>query len=240
MPRLFFLIFIIALSSACGADSTPTEPLAPTEPPLIGAVEITSPKLGSVIYAETLFVSGTIQGVDAFRLRIETMSGETLFNGDISGIDGHWNREIVHGYAGEPIEAVIHAKSTDSRVSLQYDERPMLISSVAYREDGILGLILYPTEQQSVGGDSIQIEGTASGIPDSRLSISLRHDEGLIDKQIIFLDNPYRIDARTWSADLLTNNYQGAAFIDIAYTDPQTNSEQVLDTISIVVGSAAG
>lgn len=240
MRRLFFLLFIIASLSACGTDTTPDETPAPTEPPLIGAVEISSPKLGSVIYAETLFVSGTIQGVDSFNLLIETVSGEILFDGEITGIDGHWNREIIHGYTGEPIEAIIHAKSTDSRVSLQYDERPILIASVAYREEGVFGLILFPTEGQSVGGDSIQIEGTASGIPDNRLSILLRHDEGLIDKQVIFLDNPYRIDARTWSADLLTNNYQGVATIDIAYTDPQTNSEQILDTISIVIGSAAG
>ena len=115
-----------------------------------------------------------------------------------------------------------------------------MATSLDYREAGISGLILFPTEGLSVGGDSIQIEGTASGIPDNRLSISLRHDEGLIDKQVIILDNPYRIDARTWSADLLTNNYQGVATIDIAYIDPQTNSEQILDTISIVIGSAAG
>ena len=240
MLRLFFLLSIIVLSSACGADTLPAESPTPTEPPLVGAVKITSPKLGSVIYAETLFISGTIQGVEAFKLHIETVNGEILFNGEITGIDGHWNTEIVHGYSGEPIEALIQAKSTDSRVSMQYDERPILIASVAYREEGIFGLILYPTEQQSVGGDSIQIEGTASGIPDNRLSLLLRHDEGLIDKQIIILDNPYHIDARTWSANLLTNGYLGTAFIDIAYTDPETNSEQILDTISIIIGSAAG
>ena len=239
MPKQFFILFFITLLSACGTN-TPAETPSPTEPPLIGAVEITSPKLGSIIYAETLFISGTIQGVDAFTLHIETATGEVLFDGTITGIDGYWSREIVHGYAGEPIEAIIQAKSTDSRVSLQYDELPILISSLAYREEGIFGLILFPSEQQSVGGDSIQIEGTASGIPDSRLSVTLRYDEGLIDKQIIVLDNPYRLDERTWSADLLTNGYLGTAFIDIAYTDPETQSEQILDTISIIIGSAAG
>lgn len=239
MPRRFFILFFIVILSACGAD-TPAEPPAPTEPPLVGAVTITSPKLGSVIYAETLFISGTIQGVDVFTLHIETVAGETLFNGKITGINGHWNREIVHGYSGEPLEAIIQAKSTDLRVSLQYDELPILISSLAYREEGIFGLLLFPAEQQSVGGDSIQVEGTASGIPDSRLSILLRHDKGLIDKQIIVLDNPYRIDERTWTADLLTNGYLGTAFIDIAYTDSETKSELILDTISIIIGSAAG
>jgi hypothetical protein len=240
MRRLFFLLTIITLVSACGTDNTPAEPPVPTEPPLIGGVDITSPKLGSVIYAETLFVTGTIEGVDAFRLHISTLNGDILFDGSISGVDGHWSREIVHNYNGEPVEAIILAKSTDSRVSLQYDERPILIASASYREDGLMGLILFPTEQQSVGGDSIQIEGTASGIPDNRLSISLRHDEGLIDKQVIILDNPYRIDARTWSGDLLTNNYQGIATIDIAYTDPETNTEQIIDSITVTIGSAAG
>jgi hypothetical protein len=239
MPRRLFILFFIIILSACGAD-TPAEPPTPTEPPLIGAVQITSPKLGSVIYAETLYISGTIQGVDAFTLHIETVTGETLFNGEITGVNGHWNREIIHGYTGEPIEAIIQAKSTDSHVSLQYDELPILISSLTYREDGIFGLVLFPSEQQSVGGDSIQVEGTASGIPDSRLSILLRHDKGLIDKQIIVLDNPYRIDERTWTADLLTNGYLGTAFIDIAYTDSETKSELILDTISIIIGSAAG
>ena len=239
MLKSFILFAIIAVLSSCGTNF-PAETPMPTEPSLIGRVDIASPQLGSIIYAELLFASGSIQGVDAFQLRVETVDGDVLYDAKITGIDGHWRREIVHGYSGEPIEAVIRAKSANSQVKSVYDEVPILISSLAYREEGIIGKILFPTEQQTVGGDSIQVTGTASSIPDNRLSLMLRYDDGLLDKQIIALDNPYQIDERVWSADLLTNGYLGEAFIDIAYTDPETDSEEVLDTISIIIGSVAG
>lgn len=241
MPKFILLAIIILIVSACGAgDAVPDVPPTPTEPPLIGGVDIFSPQLGSIIYAETLAVGGSIDGVDAFRLTIETVNDDPLFDGIINNVNGSWQSEIIHGYQGEPIEAILTARSTDRRVSLVYDELAILIASVNYREDGIFGQILFPSDAQQVGGDAIQVSGTVSGLPDNRLSIMLRHDEGLIDKQIITIDNPYRIDERVWSADLLTNGYLGRATIEVSYTDPVTETEHILDTISIVIGSAAG
>jgi len=241
MQKFLSLLLILFLASACGTgESVSDSPPTPTEPPLIGGVDIMSPQLGSIIYAETLAVNGSMDSVDAFRLTIETVDGELLFDGMIDGINSSWQGEIVHGYQGEPIEAILTARSTDRRVSLVYDELAILIASMTYREEGIFGQILLPSEDQQVGGDAIQISGTASGIPDNRLSIMLRHDEGLIDKQIIPVDNPYRVDERVWSADLLTNGYQGQATIEVTYTDPITESEQILDTTSIIIGSSAG
>lgn len=239
MPKQIIYFVILFLLASCGTDTQSKTPV-PTEPPLEGRVQVTSPQIGSIIYAEVLAIAGTIEDVDAFQLQIETLDGVMLFDGEIEGVDGRWSREIVHHYDGEPIEAVIRAKSTNSRVTLTYSEVPILIASRAYREDGIFGSILFPADQQSVGGDAIEITGTASGIPNNRLSIMLRHDEGLIDKQIITLDNPYQIDERVWVSNLLTNGYQGEAFIDITYTDNETETEQILDTISIQIGSAAG
>lgn len=241
MQKILSLLLLLLLASACGTgESVSDSPPTPTEPPLIGGVDIMSPQLGSIIYAETLAANGSIEGVDAFRLTIETVDGELLFDGMIDGINSSWQREIVHGYQGEPIEAILTARSTDRRVSLVYDELAILIASMTYREEGIFGQILLPSEDQQVGGDAIQISGTASGIPDNRLSIMLRHDEGLIDKQIIPVDNPYRVDERVWSADLLTNGYQGQATVEVTYTNPITESEQILDTTSIIIGSSAG
>lgn len=240
MLKIFLtLLTILLLLSACGANTPATTPV-PTQPALEGAVQITSPQLGSIIYAEALAITGTIEDVEGFQLEIETLDGETLFDGEVAAVDGMWGREIIHGYEGEPIEAIIRAKSTDNRISNPYVEVPILLSSLTYREEGILGQILSPTGSQSVGGDFIEIMGTSSGILDNRLTIMLRHDEGLLDKQVIVLDNPYLIDERVWTASLLTNGYVGNAIVEIAYTDSETESEQTLDTISIIIGSVAG
>lgn len=239
MLKPYLILMLVMMLSACGGDA-PAETPMPTEPPLIGGVRITSPQLGSVIYAEVLVVAGTIEGVDSFQLEIETVDGMALFDGEIQGHDGHWRLEIVHDYAGEPVETVIRAKSTDDRVSLQYDEVPILVSSLRFRDAGVFGTIWSPLPEQSLGGDSIEVMGTASGIPDSRLTILLRHDGGLIDQQVITLDNPYRVDERVWIANLLTNGFLGEATIEIAYVDIQTESEQILDTISILIVSEAG
>lgn len=240
MLKIFLtLLSILLFLSACGANEPATTPV-PTQPALEGSVQITSPQLGSIIYAETLAITGIIEDVDTFQLQIETLDGETLFDGEIATTGGTWSREIIHGYAGEPIEAIMRAKSTHNSISNPYVEIPILLSSLTYREEGILGQILSPTESQSVGGDSIEIMGTSSGILDNRLTIMLRHDEGLLDKQIIVLDNPYLIDERVWTVSLLTNGYVGNATVEIAYTDSETESEQPLDTISIIIGSVAG
>jgi len=240
MLKIILILAIVIISACSSGDAVPDVPPTPTEPPLIGGVQILSPQLGSIIYAETLAVSGLMDGVEAFRLTVETVDGISLFDGIINGVDGGWQAEIIHGYTGEPVEAILTARSTDRRVSLKYDELSVLISSLAFREDGIIGQVLTPSDNQQVGGDSIEVAGTASGIPDNRISIMLRHDEGLIDKQIITIDNPYQVDERVWSADLLTNGYLGRATIEVSYTDTITESEQILDTISIVIGSAAG
>ncbi len=240
MYRLLLILTITLLASACSGDVAPDLTPAPTEPPLIGGVNIVSPQLGSVIHAEVLSASGTIDGVEAFRLELETVDGEILFDGIINSQGDAWRAEVILDYVGEPVEAVLRAKSKDRRVSLQYDELSLLIAPMTLRDEGVFGIVLSPSEDQQVGGDAIQISGTASGISDSRLSIVLKHDEGLIDKQIIRLDNPYQVDERVWSADLLTNGYMGRATLEVSYTNPETESEQILDTISILIGSVAG
>lgn len=239
MPRQISYLITIFLLVSCGPNA-PAETPVPTEPSLEGQVQVTSPQLGSIIYAEMLAVAGVVEEIETFQLEIETLDGVMLFDGEVRSANGQWSEEIVHGYHGEPIEAVIRAKPLDHRVTQAYHEVPILIASLAYRDEGTFGSVLFPSDQQSVGGDAIEVMGTASGIPENRLSIMLRHDEGLIDKQVITLNNPYQVDERMWLANLLTNGYQGEAFIDIAYTNNETETEQILDTISIIIGSAAG
>lgn len=234
-----FLTFIMLLMTACGADAPAQTPL-PTEPALIGAVKIESPSLGAVIYAEAIYVSGSAQGTDDFRLQIETAEGISIFDGIVTAIQGHWVREVLHSYTDDPTELVIRALATDKRVSLQYDEVVVLLAPLEFRPEGIFAIILSPLANMAVGGDALEVSGTASGIPDGRLTLILRNDKEMLDKQVIVQFNPYVIDERTWSADLLTNGYTGTATIDLSYHDPESDSDVLLDSISIIIGSAAG
>lgn len=244
-------LFVIALSTilllaACSGDSpaapttTPTAPVAAT-----GAVDITFPQSGAVIYAESVTISGTAlidPAIEQFRLQIITPSDEILSDTvvDVSS-DGSWSTEIIHGYTGDPIETLIMALPIDESLTGDYDIESVVISSIDNRPDGVFGMIMAPANDSSVGGDEIQVSGTASGLFEGTLLVTLEQPDGTpITEEVLTVFNPGIIDEVIWSADIETAGFTGSAVIRIHYQDAATGDDVTLDSVDITLTTTAG
>lgn len=232
----FYPVIIIALLTACqSAASTPAP--ASVTPTRTGSIEINAPPEGAVLYSEVIAIRGTVADLpdDAFLLLLTGPDGSTIASAQVRNASTHWQVELPHSYIGEPIEVTIAASPLDPTLPVEYALRTVALAGLSYRPAGAFGSITFPTDGSSVGGESLLIRGTASGVPDNRLSISLiAEDATLLDSQSISIDNPYMIDDVPWSAEVNTNDYTGPARLEaVAGTD-------LIAAISVSIGTAAG
>lgn len=244
MNQTLKISLVIAVSivflAACGMPNIPAETPTPTVPPLIGDVTIDQPESGSIIYAETMLLSGTASDVPAegFLLRL-TINEETIVESTIQPEDGVWSVQWVHQYTGEPTEATLTALSPNPLVQAEYITSLIVLSSVAHRPEGVFGRLLFPNDEEVLGGDQLEVRGTASGIPDNTLTVVLENSEGIISQQTAIIDNPFFIDEMIWSADLTVTGETGPATIRVYYTD-ESGEEVLLDEVDIMLSMVAG
>lgn len=228
---------LLLFLAACQGDSN--QPSA-TEPPPAASITIDSPQDGTVVYAETLYITGQT-GSTAQNLKIELVDidDNVIAETTVNAQPGGWQIELPHGYTGDPSEVIVRAVNADAGSEQVYDSATILISDITHRPDGIFGSITYPANGIEVGGDMLLIEGRASGAPENTIIVELV-GETVIDSQVITLMNPYFVDEVPWQAELATNGYTGQATIQVYITSPQDGSQVILDSIIVTVITAAG
>jgi hypothetical protein len=238
------LMMVIAACTPAASDPGTGElTVLSTEAPLPGSVEIEVPENGAIIYAETMFISGTASDLPdgGFQLEVVTASGEQLVETTVQPDDGSWQVELVHGYEGDPMEAQIFALPVDTTIQGEYDVETIAVSSQDNRPEGTFGSIISPGEGVTLGGDSIEVSGTASGLFENTLVVVLEDAEGsVLDEEILTITNPYFIDEMVWSATLETDGYTGEATIRAYYQDAQDGDEVTLDEVTFTLQVAAG
>jgi hypothetical protein len=221
--------------TACEAATSPT-PAPPASP-----VDIVHPLEGTVIYAEMIYLSGTLQGEPlGFRLELigtdDTIIAQTTLNEE----PGNWQVELIHGYAGDPSEITIRAVADDDPTQT-YDTVTVFIADSDHRPPGSFGTIIEPAPDSGVGGDSILVQGTASGLFENEFILVLvAPDDSVIDEQFVLLSNPYFIDEVPWQAEFTGGDYTGPAEIRAYHIDAQDGSENTLDSVNVIIGEAAG
>ncbi len=226
---LAFLLF----ASAC-SPAMPLPTMTPAVATLEGNVDILYPQDSSVIYSEALTISGTATTAD-FALKMIGPDEKIIAQTTVQAQSSDWKVELVHGYSGEPIEVNILAVPIDAASDLDYDIATILIAPLDSRPEGLFGSITMPSEDDSVGGEAIQVSGTASGLPENLLSIALiSSDSAIIDSRDITVYNPYGIDDMPWTAELATNGYIGTAEIRI------TSAENIISSVNVTVTAEAG
>lgn len=214
-----------------------------TTPQLRGEVSIEAPLTGSVIYAETIFIRGTADNLPdyTFWLEVNTATDESLFNAPITVVDGQWSVEIVPEYAGDPVEVTIFALPANREITQEYDVESVVLSRPDLRPDGQFGSIRAPQPGSNPGGDRIEVSGTASGLFENNLIVSLERADGtVIDEQVVTLANPYFVDEVVWFTSVATNDAVGPAIIRAYGLDARDGSEIVLDRLEISLGDNAG
>lgn len=233
--RLLLAITCLALLAAC-RPAAPVATATPTTPELIGEVVILSPPAGALIYAEVMRISGTATNVpgDQFELAL-VGPDETNIADSVIQLDGEsWQIELPHHYTAEPIEVTLTARPLDPSINSAYDLVTIALAGLDYRPPGTFGAITLPPDGSAVGGDQIQVAGTASGLPDNQLTLTLLAADGtVIDSQTIIIDNPYRINDLPWRAEISTNGYMGAASL-------QVSGQQVIAEINLTIDTTAG
>lgn len=242
MRLLPVFALLVAIVAACGpAANAPTA--TPEIPTPQGQVVIENPANGSIIYAETLTVSGTASDLpdDTFRLILRAPDDTVVTEADVTVIDNRWQTEFVHEHEGDPAEMMLIAAPTDATITGDYDIVSLVVSPLENRPDGTFGTIISPQEGQSTGGDIIAVAGTASGLFEGTLIIRLlNEDDAIISENIITVTNPGIVDDVPWSAEITTEGYTGPATLTIGYTDAQDGDDVIIDQVDFTVTNTAG
>jgi hypothetical protein len=230
-----------ALLAGCDSGTSSTATAQPTDIPTLTGVEIESPQSGTVIYAEMVYISGAVTGESrVFRVELVDTEDNILAQVTLDEEPGDWAAELVHGYTGEPTEITIRAAPDDDDETA-YDTVSVLLADSSQRSPGSFGSILQPGDGVMLGGDSIPVEGMASGLFENEFILELIDEGGTtIDQEFVLLNNPYFIDEVPWQAVLNVSGYTGPAQIRAYYIDAEDGSEQTLDSITIEIGDAAG
>jgi hypothetical protein len=250
VKTLAIILALLALS-ACSLTTdespAPTTPVPPTET-LTGTVNIEYPLDGTIVYSEVLYVSGTASGVpgDEFSLRVLGDNDEILAQWIVQlqpADEGRWTAELVHGYAGQPVEAHIVALPVDTDfpapATNTYDSVLVALLHHSSRPADLRGSISSPNEDATISGATVFVSGTASGIFENTFTVSLLDEDGdEISSQIVTVVNPYFIDEVPFSVELPTNGYTGPAQIRAFTHSAEDGSEILIGSVNITVTEA--
>ena len=235
--HLWPLVLIILLLAACGGDSDSEGFANPTATFEAGAatVNITAPPSGSIIYAESIRISGEVLGSpQAFSIRLLTPDEQVITETDVDAQPGEWQVELVHGFTGTPTEVEIMATGADGTV---LDTSTVLLSDVSNRPEGSIATITLPLDGDTVGGDVIPVQGRASGIEGGLLTLQLVDSaDNVIDSETMNLLNPFVIDDVPWQADLERRDATGSATIRLLSADEANEFDRVAVTLSEAAG----
>lgn len=219
MRRLSFLLMLPVLISlaacATGSSNGPT----PTTPPFTSEVTVTRPQPGTVIYAEVLHVAGMVNGDDTQTLVIDlSKTGESLAQMTLDAAPGDWSLELPHDYAGQPVAVELIVRPAGTGTAGEYVRIPLTIADISHRPAGAFATIFVPQPGDTLGGDTILVEGTASGI--DALSAALLDANGaVLDEQDVTVDIPFLIDEVPWQVELAPGTYTGAARIELRFDE---------------------
>lgn len=234
-------VLVLALA-ACGGSSESNTP-APSAPEMFaGEVEIVYPPNGTVIYAEVMAVHGTMFGAQelTFTVQVNTIDGQPIAQADVTTGRGDWQVELPHTYSGEPVEAVLRVIPIGVSQGI-YTSVPLVVAGLSHRPEGVFGSLTRPTEGEVVGGDSIPVEGKASGVFEGTINLALVTPEGgIISEQIVTVMNPYYVDEVPWRSELATNGHIGLARVWMYIISANDGSFTTLGEVNVIIEVSAG
>lgn len=240
--RRFIAVFVLlmiltACSSDGGDDSQPSD--NPTS--FSGEVDIIQPLEGTVIYAESMLIIGTLFGSESetFTLQLVNPDDDIIAETTLTVSRGNWEVEIPHGYTGNPTAITIRAVPENFELGA-YDSVSIFMADLSFRPEGTFVTVRAPAQDAPVGGDSILIEGSVSGLSTNMLLVALVDAEGsTLAEQTIEVFNPFFIDETLWNVEFALGTYVGEAQIQVSDV-ADDGSTALLTSVDIVIGDSAG
>lgn len=227
--KTILLLITLLLLTACTTSDEPGN-----------TVTITYPTNGTVIYAEALTVQGTLQGDTELPIEIVLVNRDNQATiAEANTVAGStWRVEMPLNYSGDPLQTELTIRSEDGATT--YATSQLVIADLSFRPQGTFGTIVFPEGESTIGGDSVQIEGSASGIAENLLTIRLLNGEGLvIREQPLTIINPYFIDEVPWKVAIDLADVDDLAQIQLVSTD-ENGDEIILHEVNVTVETAAG
>lgn len=212
-------------------------PPTPTSLPTAGEVIITSPSAGDTLYAELIRVTGDIQNTPQNLIaRVVDIDNTILVQAPILTQQGAFMVEMLRpNRAGEmTIEIVSAVDPSIVRASI-----PVFFADLESRPSGTFGSIITPSDGEQVGGDTILVQGRASGIPDNTIQLVLQGADNTTVIHPVTINNPYGVDDVLWQTDLPLNGITGSVILTVYFT-PSTDPNPIFSTISLVITQIAG
>jgi hypothetical protein len=245
-PDRRVLLFLMALFflAACAPSVvvTPTAPVSAVTPAPSSVVNFSYPPEGTIVYADKVYLSGTAQNITTFHLQLIGTDKNVLARATVQVKDGQWQVEVPHTYMGEPTEVTIFAlPADDAAEGSEYGVTTIALAGKTYRPEGTFGQITDPAAGSAVGGDSIQVSGSASGVFENTFTLALMNGDRVIDQQTVTMINPYFVDDVPWSAELKTNGYTGPVQLVAYAISPKDGSKIRLGEVkNLTVTADAG
>lgn len=227
MRRLITVVALIMLLSACTSQGK------------TGEVTLVSPPDGSVIYSSVVTVAGEAQGINSGGLivTVTDADGTILTRQTLAVREGGFEVELVHPYAGPPVEARVSITAADAPDDPPYTVASVILASIEHRPEGTYIDVAVPQPGDEVGGDEIGIQGRVSGLRGERtFSVVLVGSDGAeIDRAVVTLPPAYFADELPWQAALTPGSATGSVLVQIV-----SAAGDVLVTIPVTLSGAAG
>ena len=193
---------------------------------------IESPAAGGQVYTGTVRISGWVENLaqDEFTLSIVAPNGNVVNTQPIHLMNPNnvakvpWSAAMtITSYTGEAVIEV-HARSADDKdvllarspVTIQQGGSGstggnVVATGLPSNASGPVGSIDTPTANEAIGGDPIQVTGTAGGIPSNSFTLALIAPDGnVLNSQLITLTGA-ETNVVPWAAALGTSGYTGSA-----------------------------
>lgn len=222
--------------AGCGvtANSLPTLAPTPTSPPLL---EITSPQTGTVIYADTINISGTSPNTNQ-TVMVELLGPEDdqLAQASTSSdVAGTWQITLNHGYTGDPIEVLLRIVAPAAVQIQGRAQIGLVLNTTEARPIEAQISIISPIAASIVGGDVFEVTGTAISIAQGTFTVRLMSTaDEIISQSAVMVPESNMENLLPWSTELTTEGYVGPAAVIVLLADTR------IAEVAIEVGGAAG
>jgi hypothetical protein len=226
MRVLTALALIIVLFAACTPADNNAPPVPTATAGLSGSVDIVYPLDGSTVYAESLSLRGTAQGLanNTFTLEVVGVDDEIIARSSVTATDGQW--------AVEP--------ESDLTSELRYDVGTVVLAGISYRPEGTFGSITSPAPNSTVGGEIVPVNGLASGLFEGTLLVGMYGADGTEISRVVLTIGDQYYNLVPWLAELPTNAYIGLAEIRAFYEQASDGKPVIIASIQVTVTQEAG
>jgi hypothetical protein len=236
-PLIGPLAGLLLAITGCTAGQ-PSTPSAAVPSP--DEAQITHPRPGTVLYADTVVIAGIAAYPYGTSLSLYLDSPSWAIGPLAVPVrDNAWSVEVPLPAPGETSALEIALVAGELPDGPRLDLLRIVQAPLATRPAGAFGAIYAPDGSGVTGGDSIPVRGSVSGWGEASLLVALYAGGERIAAAPIAVDHPHPLDEVAWEVDLMSDGFTGPATLRLMATQAD-ESETILDEVDLMFSAVAG